>query len=80
MQIVIDIPDFIYAKINSRAEIAPNDIAIFEKWILDGKPLPKGHGRLIDADDLFSEYCEIAIEPYINAPTIIEADKEGTEE
>lgn len=55
--------------------------------IIKGTPLPKGHGRLIDADAL--EY-----EPYLvskgngmyekvkgcfnidNAPTIIEADKE----
>ena len=46
--------------------------------ITDGTPLPKGHGRLIDADVLVDgmeddyEICEA-----VNAtPTIIEADKE----
>jgi len=45
-----------------------------------GTPLPKGHGRLIDADDLldanidtFSQQTELKIK---FAPTIIEADKE----
>ena len=43
-------------------------------------PLPKGHGRLIDADDLYGQYAyadcnfDMAME---YAPTIIEADKES---
>ena len=55
-----------------------------------GTPLPKGHGRLIDADALkFYEIDEIGGEynPYLgcskeqidDAPTIIEADKESKE-
>ena len=45
--------------------------------IANGTPLPKGHGRLIDADVLVDgmeddyEFCEV-----VNAtPTIIESDK-----
>lgn len=59
--------------------------------ILDGKTLPKGHGRLIDADSLArfigygnlnspdaKMYSENDIRALVdNAPTIIEADKEG---
>ena len=42
--------------------------------------LPKGHGRLIDADDFFDEFSEIAVEPYINATTVLEADKDSDTE
>lgn len=51
--------------------------------VAKGTPLPKGHGRLIDADDYISKHEEcgwlndIAINEF-NAitPTIIESDKE----
>ena len=45
--------------------------------IKNGAPLPKGHGRLIDADELkkvinqFDYYDQVS-----DAPTILEADKE----
>ena len=50
--------------------------------IFDGTPLPKGHGRLIDANELKTHFIgteqgtdlEVYLEPtIINAPTIIEA-------
>ena len=53
--------------------------------VKNGTPLPKGHGRLIDAGKLKMHYVgtelgndlEVYLEPTIeNAPTIIEADKE----
>ena len=50
--------------------------------ILDGTPLPKGHGRLIDADAINRKDVNCANVPmnFIdNAPTIIEADKESVE-
>ena len=48
-----------------------------DKAIQHGKPLPKGHGRLVDADAILEEpfgntYRDINI-----AETIIEADKEN---
>ena len=55
--------------------------------IRNGTPLPKGHGRLIDADalrcenadfDTYNDYCTMFDEIDI-APTIIEADKGETE-
>ena len=75
MQIVIDIPEDLY-----KANI--NGLNAEEVWnlrvaIKDGILLPKGHGRLIDADDLIRDRVEndnIVI--LANAtPTIIEADK-----
>ena len=45
MQIVIEIND-----------IPKND---HERWVMShGTPLPKGHGRLIDADDLYNQTAE----------------------
>lgn len=76
MKIVIDIHD-----------IPQND---HERWVLkNGTPLPKGHGRLIDADRLkIDNPLHLSLDiPYVtedtveeiidHAPTIIEADKEG---
>lgn len=50
--------------------------------IVKGTPLPKGHGRLIDADALYEQYAytdynfDMTME---YAPTIIEADAESEE-
>ena len=47
------------------------------KAVLYGTPLPKGHGRLIDADDLLAEINQFDYYDNVKeAPTIIEADKE----
>lgn len=52
-------------------------------YVIDGTPLPKGHGRLIDADKFINDfayygYIEAMNVDYFRAvvPTIIEADKE----
>ena len=51
--------------------------------IANGTPLPKGHGRLIDADELLkknlgADYdCRITSSGIINAPTVLEADTES---
>lgn len=62
MQIVIDIPGKTVNEIKDNAMFAwsiSNDI----RWditnaIVNGTPLPKGHGRLIDADKLKHLYPE----------------------
>ena len=95
MQIVIDIPEEKYQGIINMAEEIL-DASTFcsprylYKAVLNGTPLPKGHGRLIDADktallsDLFcyTRYTGIDEAPYEDAtkalefaPTIIEADR-----
>lgn len=51
MQVVIDIPDRIYRTIQKRhLNIIDNEIV--EVSIRNGTPLPKGHGRLGDLDEL----------------------------
>ena len=53
--------------------------------IANGAPLPKGHGRLIDADNIiFSQFFDAgdyaqAMRGIYNARTIIEADKAESE-
>lgn len=77
MKIVIDIDEELYKK--QLGSDWSGNIYIHDA-IVNGTPLPKGHGRLIDADDFFCEYPELAKEPYIYAPTVIEADKDESEE
>ena len=57
MQIVIEIPEWKYKSIcvevetSKRCGVATMNPGI-DKAIYEGTPLPKGHGRLIDADAL----------------------------
>lgn len=94
MQIVIDIDDERYKDIQ-RIASAQLDMARFqtaEQIIANGTPLPKGHGRLIDADwlkfalhnffyGLKRPVEEEDIQRYIDVTrSIIEADKaEGSD-
>lgn len=95
MKLVIDIDDKIYNTIKnstffikggrgSGRTIEYNAL----KPIYDGTPLPKEHGRLIDADALCDYFWDNRSKLYThkdlrividNAPTIIEADKENAE-
>ena len=81
MKIVIDIPEDEYKRIKE-GKWEGNPLA---DYIENGTPLPKGHGRLIDADDLkkdliymsdFSDAKGVWEEDIDDAETIIEADKE----
>lgn len=87
MQIVIDIDDRFYELLKHDVEYGFSFRPC--KIIVDGKPLPKGHGRLIDVDALredfkaskkisFAERMDISC-IVDHAPTIIEADKEDAE-
>lgn len=92
MQIVIDIPEDDYQRICETKLPSYGAITYIIhrafKYIKNGKPLPKGHGRLIDADRLTRAEImhlwyhlpngDIAC-PKVDidhAPTVIEADKE----
>lgn len=81
MQIVIDIPEKVYKSIQGNEYCGIIDSDMYNA-IANGTPLPKGHGRLIDADKIKFEYLFqnnewIATEALIdNQQTIIEADKE----
>ena len=84
MQIVIDIPDNYMDCIDNYEKGSLFDMALTNA-IKNGIPLPKGHGRLIDADELFldiqtdeqmrlGEHLAWVRERIEDAPTIIEAD------
>ena len=77
MQIVIDIPEEDYIRL--RDEGMFGNVTTFKRAVREGTPLPKGHGRLIDAD-------AVLVEPFGNtykdldiAETIIEADRAESE-
>ena len=86
MQIVIDIPSEMYDWYDNGF---PDEDDAEKLWqiVKNGIPLPKGHGRLIDADeiqfennefDTYSDYSR-AFDAIDGAETIIEADKVESE-
>jgi hypothetical protein len=91
MQIVINIDEEIYKRILPYKDLPIisnlcNDFPEITHAIANGVPLPKGHGRLIDADKalgnmmyemLGTGYQARAMHVLneYNAPTIIEADR-----
>lgn len=79
MQIVIDIPEEEYEFIRDHEKENPfgwkSTKEIVRNAILNGIPLPKGHGELIDRNDLKYEKYNSYAYAIANAPTIIEADK-----
>lgn len=88
MQLVIEIPEDIYTHFLARFKYQDaNDMELNEFGkvgcaIKNGVSLPKGHGRLIDADALLRKHPEFDTYPFpsttiITAPPIIEADSEG---
>jgi len=87
MQIVIDIPEDVYKRTVFYREFRDlSDCVATIKALEKATPLPKGHGRLIDADALYNElefpskrFGEAFKEILDDAPTTIEADKEVQE-
>ena len=94
MQIVIDIQEGFIDKMNSIKDDRELSWAqlltvyrAFHAMLQNGISLPKGHGRLIDDSNLMTvtdydgenEKTYIPYDEIENAPTIIEADKEGEE-
>lgn len=75
MQIVIDIPDRIYKR-QGYLNIIDSDI--LRNALKNGTPLPKGHGRLIDINAL-TFLVKGGDTLLVDAPTILEADKEEEE-
>ena len=96
MKLIIEIPEEIYNYVDTQwRDIPKNDspISIMCNAIINGTPLPKGHGRLKDVDAFLSKVkvdrehsaysrswtADDVLTALDNsyAPTIIEADKEG---
>lgn len=94
MKLVIDISEKIYDAIMSDEMPTIEQMSAIVLRIYQGIPLPKGHGRLIDAGALDKEVISHVHSGYaespkdcakfsmmiITAPTIIEADKAESEE
>lgn len=85
MKIVIDIDDARFKDIRRIAcvQLENYHFKTVEQIIANGTPLPKGHGRLIDADslDIPVDICDgfEAMDYIYGADTIIEADKAESE-
>lgn len=83
MQIVIDIFEEDYNFI--KRQVADGIINPLKVRIANGIPLPKGHGRLIDADEIQFENADFdtygdysrAFDAIDQADTIIDAESEG---
>lgn len=83
MQIVIDIPDEIRKSIFDGEYCGIIDQRVYDA-IKHGTPLPKWHGRLIDAKEVYKNfYCRclagVATEVLNETSTIIEAEKAESE-
>lgn len=88
MQIVIDIPEDFYERVNEDGCMSYTDAEVVMYAFFRGKVLPKGHGALKDettlkkmledkeGDDFTAFHFYYAID---DCPTIIEADKEVDE-
>ena len=82
MQIVIEITDEMYQAVKDGMWCGNE---LWYNALKNGIPIPKGHGRLIDGDELekfviekYSEGEQLAI-GISDAPTVIEADTEDSE-
>lgn len=83
MHVVIDIPEESYIALMEIKDALQSGGG-FEKFIVNGTPLPKGHGRMKDIDKIISDgiskgFCDWYDEMQY-APTIVEADKIESEE
>lgn len=85
IELVVKLPKRVYNYIRKYEHIANIDILDIKDAIIDGTPLPKGHGRLIDADALYekSRLCHteedgtacVEWREINDAPTIIEGSE-----
>ena len=78
MKIVIEIDEEVYSHVKDVENrlLTPREEIVLQDSVANGIPLPKGHGRLIDADSFVQEHPLAFVRDVINdAPTIIEADK-----
>lgn len=92
IELVIKIPQELYDRATN-GELTEIDSMFVCGSVVNGTPLPKGHGRLIDADkfhevvenipikdtDKWFNWMQKTCNRLADAPTIIEADKESEE-
>ena len=86
IELVIKISEEDYKGLQEKDKFNDMFLNYYEKLIAHGTPLPKRHGRLIDADNItFSQFFDAgdyaqAMRGIYNAQTIIEAKSEETNE
>ena len=76
IELVIKIPEEIRKSIFDGVYCGIIDKRVFDA-IKNGIPLPKGHGRLIDADAVLEEPFGSTYKDVNTAETIIEADRKS---
>ena len=86
MHIVIDIPENSWEEIRHTATTDPDSMNWYERKISEGKPLPKGHGKLVDVKQVVMAlvYRHLLkdnvtcgdVKRILDMATLIEADKE----
>ena len=81
MQTVIDIDDNLYTRLFDNGEIDAVDMLKVCIAVRKGVVIPKGHGRLIDANEVIkiANKTKDLHGAIWNTPTIIEADTESEE-
>ena len=90
MELVIKIAEKTFDDLVKHGMLNYTNTGEIIKSIKDGTPLPKGHGRLIDANVLENEFdatcsgecgycCDESKCPVYNQSTVIEADSEVEE-
>lgn len=83
MELVIEVDEELYRAYKGRPpRLGDEGMDMIAQAIANGTPLPKGHGRLIDADKLSPDVvtrsgnlCAISQGQINEAATIVEADK-----
>ena len=79
MRLIIDIDEELYEAYKGRPPMLGDaGMDMIAQAIANGTPLPKGHGRLIDADDIDNHI--VGSVNTRDCPTIIDADMRGEEE
>lgn len=79
MEIVIKIPEKLYKQITVEKKYFLEDGENLCTAVANGTPLPKGHGRLIDEEQIPGDGGWDFSDRLMLTPTIIEADKESEE-
>lgn len=78
MELIIKIPEEKFNNFIYGDSLDDKDYDEIVDFIAQGTPLPKGHGRIVDENKITSfGWNNTDNHAVVNAPTIIEADKEG---
>lgn len=80
MEIVIKIPEELYKQITVEKNYFLEDGEKLCTAVENSTPLPKGHGRLIDEEQIPGDGGWDFSDRLMLTPTIIEADKDGDAE